>query len=275
MLSDVEAIAHVASPVGVASEDPIKDVIDVAINGTTNLLNSALKYGKNVKSVVLVSSLVSVLDSSVPEEYVYDEKDWNDGAMRSVIESKAKGESVHPFVAYMASKNESERAVWKFKEDNTPSFTLTTIIPSWIYGTIVPTPRTAADVEAASTANYVAQFYTGESQNYNQVFTPVGFVNIADVAHATLLIVEKNDISDGQRYILNAGTYSFQEIADILRKNFPERQSIIVKGEPGNYEKANQPKQHDGSKITRDLGLKYSSLETTVVDLANSIKHVY
>ena len=219
--------------------------------------------------------MVSVLDSSVPEEYVYDEKDWNDGAIKSVIELKAKGESVHPFLAYMASKNESERAVWKFKEDKTPSFTVTTVIPSWIYGTIVPTPRTAADVEAASTASYVAQFYTGESQNYNQVFTPVGFVNIADVAHATLLIVEKSDISDGQRYILNAGTYSFQEIADILRKNFPERQSIIVKGEPGNYEKANQSKQYDGSKITRDLGLKYSSLETTVVDLANSIKHVY
>jgi nucleoside-diphosphate-sugar epimerase len=271
----VEAIAHVASPVGVASEDPIKDVINVAINGTTSLLNSALKYGKNVKSVVVVSSLVSVLDSSVPEEYVYDEKNWNDGAMKSVIELKAKGESVHPFMAYMASKNESERAVWKFKDENTPSFTLTTVIPSWIYGAIVPTPRTAADVDAASTASYVAQFYTGESQNYNQVFTPVGFVNVADVTHATLLIVEKNDISDGQRYILNAGTYSFQEIADILRKNFPERESIIVKGEPGNYEKANQPKKHDGSKITRDLGLKYSSLETTVVDLANSIKHVY
>ncbi|KAI8574943.1 hypothetical protein K450DRAFT_154599, partial [Umbelopsis ramanniana AG] len=273
-VKDVEIIAHVASPVGVESEDPMKDVVNVAIKGTTSILNSALQYGKNVKSVLVVSSLASLLDSSVPEKYVYTEKDWNDEAIKSMIDRKAKGESIPVFLAYMASKNEAERAVWKFKEDNKLPFTISTILPSWIYGAIVPTPRSVDDVNAASTAAYIVQFYSGENQNYNQSFPPVGFVNVADVARASVMIVEKNNITDGQRYILNAGTYSFQEIVDILRKNFPERQDIIVEGEPGNYENANQPKQYDGSKITRDLGVKYTDLETTVLDAINSVKHI-
>lgn len=272
--TDVEAIAHVASPVGVSSDDPVKDVVEVAVKGTTSLLNSALKYGKNVKSVVVVSSVASVLDSSVPEEYLYTEKNWNDGAIKTVLELKAKGEAINPFIAYMASKNEAERAVWNFKENKKPSFTLTTVLPTYLYGAIVPTPRSVADVQAASTANYIVKFYTGENQDYKQVLPPVGFVSIADVARASVLIVEKNDVSDGQRYLLNAGSYSFQQIVDILRKNYPERQSIIVEGEPGNYEKANQPKQYDGSKITRDLGLKYTDLEPVVLATINSVKEV-
>ncbi|KAI9286175.1 hypothetical protein BC943DRAFT_359352 [Umbelopsis sp. AD052] len=274
-VKDVEAIAHVASPVGVESEDPMKDVVNVAIKGTTSILNSALQYGKNVKSVLVVSSLASLLDPTVPEKYTYTEKDWNDAAIKSMIDLKEKGESIPGFVAYMASKTEAEHAVWKFKEDNKLPFTISTILPSWIYGTIVPTPRTVADVNAASTAAYVVQFYSGENKNYSQSFPPVGYVNVADVARASVLIVEKNDITDGQRYILNAGPYSFQQIVDIMRENFPERQDIIVKGEPRNYEKTNQPKQHDGSKITHDLGIKYTDLETTVLDTINSVKHVF
>ncbi|KAI9288345.1 hypothetical protein BC943DRAFT_316310 [Umbelopsis sp. AD052] len=273
-VKDVEAIVHVASPVGVSSDDPIKDVVEVAIKGTTSLLNSAQKYGQNVKSVVVVSSVASVLDSSVPEEYVYDEKNWNDGALKTVIELKEKGKAISPFIAYMASKNEAERAVWKFKEDNKPSFTLSTVLPTYLYGAIVPTPRSIGDVHAASTANYIVKYYTGENQDYKQVLPPVGFVSIVDVARASILIIEKNDVSDGQRYLLNAGPYSFQQIVDIMRKNFPERQSIIVKGEPGNYEKANLPKQYDGSKITRDLGLKYTDLEPVILATINSAKEV-
>ncbi|CAO3694408.1 unnamed protein product [Umbelopsis ramanniana] len=273
-VKDVEAIAHVASPVGVSSDDPVKDVVEVAIKGTTSLLNSALKYGKNVKSVVVVSSVASVLDSSVPEEFVYTEKNWNDGAIKTVLELKAKGEVINPFIAYMASKNEAERAVWNFKENNKPSFTLSTVLPTYLYGAIVPTPQSVADVQASSTANYIVKFYTGENQDYKQVLPPVGFVSIADVARASVLIVEKSDVSDGQRYLLNAGSYSFQHIVDILHKNYPEQQSIIVEGEPGNYEKANQPKQYDGSKITRDLGLKYTDLESVVLATINSVKDV-
>jgi nucleoside-diphosphate-sugar epimerase len=224
--------------------------------------------------VVVVSSVASVLDSSVPEEYVYTEKNWNNGAIKTVLELKAKGEVINPFIAYMASKNEAERAVWNFKENNKPSFTLSTVLPTYLYGAIVPTPRSVADVQAASTANYVVKFYTGENQDYKQVLPPVGFVSIADVARASVRVVEKNDVSDGQRYLLNAGSYSFQQIVDILRKNYPERQTIIVEGEPGNYEKANQPKQYDGSKITRDLGLKYTDLESVILATINSVKDV-
>jgi hypothetical protein len=56
-----------------------------------------------------------------------------------VIELKAKGESTNPFSANMASKNEAEPAVWKFKENNKLPFTLSTVIPSYITAIYPPT----------------------------------------------------------------------------------------------------------------------------------------
>jgi hypothetical protein len=74
----------------------------------------------------------------------------------------------------------------------------------------------------------------------------------------------------GQRYVLNGGPYSFQEAVDALRKNFPERQNIIAKGQPGDYSRQSQAFTHDGSKVIRDLGLQYTSFDKVVLDTVST-----
>jgi len=272
-VKDVEVIAHVASPVVFTSEDPIRDVINPAIAGTLSILESAHKYGKNVKHVVVTSSLASVVTSAVEPGHVYTEADWNDAAFEGVKKLKERGEPLDPFYAYSASKNEAERAVWRFRDENKPSFTLTTILPSWVFGTILPPPTTKAAVDATSTAKLVINLFSGENQDPIHRQEPASFVNLVDVARAHVLAVEKAAIADGQRYLTTAGSFSNQEILDILRKAYPERQDIIAKGEPGNYKETTLPA--DGSKVTRELGLQYTGLEQTVLDTVENVKYLY
>jgi nucleoside-diphosphate-sugar epimerase len=271
--TDVEAIAHVASPATFNPEDAIRDVVNPAINGTLSLLNSAHKYGKNVKSVVVTSSIVTLLNSEAEPGHIFTESDWSDAAFQQVLKLKEQGKPIDGFLAYVASKNEAERAVWKFRDEKKPSFTLSTILPSYVYGAILPPPKTLEAVKAASTAHYVIDFFDGTAQDPTFTKTPVSFVDVVDVARAHVKAVELAEKANGQRYLLNAGPYDFQEAVDVLRKHFPERQNVIVKGQPGKYK--NIPNEYDGSKVTRELGIQYNSFANTVLNTVNSVKHLY
>lgn len=72
----VDGIIHAASPVIFSWNDP-SEVIDPAVNGAIGILTSALKYGKDVKRVVLTSSKVAIVMENELEEdtdgKVYDE----------------------------------------------------------------------------------------------------------------------------------------------------------------------------------------------------------
>ncbi|KAG2181508.1 hypothetical protein INT44_008323 [Umbelopsis vinacea] len=272
-VKDVDAIAHVASPVIFTPKDPFADVIDPAIKGTLSLLNSAHKYGKHVKHIVVTSSVASIMDPNRPAGHVYTEADWNDEAMKTIQRQTERGETFESRLAYRASKNEAERAIWKFREEKQPSFTLATILPSFVFGAILPPPTTTKAVDATSTPKMLIDYYTGESQDATFVAGSSSFVDVVDVAVAHVLALQNAQKADGQRYITSQGPFTKQEVMDILRREYPDRQNIIVKGEPGKY----QPPTVivDGSKVTRELGLQYTDFETVLLQTIESVKHLY
>ncbi|KAH8549332.1 putative cinnamoyl-CoA reductase [Umbelopsis sp. PMI_123] len=272
-VKDVDAIAHVASPVVFNSDDPIRDVINLAVSSTLSLLNSALRYGKNVKHVVVTSSVAALLNSKVGPDHVYSEADWNDAAFQTVLQDKENGRPIDGFLAYVASKNEAERAIWRFKEEHKPSFAISTILPAMVYGAILPPPKSVKDIEASSTAQQIVQLYTGENKDPTQTLGPPIFVDVVNVAAAHVRAVERPDKSNGQRYMLSGGTYNFQAVADILREQFPERQNIIAKGEPG--KPVVDSKKFDSSKAVRELGIEYTDLKTVISNTVDSFKHFY
>lgn len=40
----------------------------------------------------------------------------------------------HPYISYCVAKAESEKAIWKYVEDNKPSYTVSVLLPALIFG---------------------------------------------------------------------------------------------------------------------------------------------
>ncbi|GAB5585111.1 methylglyoxal reductase (NADPH-dependent) gre2 [Umbelopsis nana] len=272
LVKDVEVIAHVASPVFPDTDDPVRDIIQKAINGTLSVLRSAATHGANVKHVIVTSSVASVINSANHVEYVHSEKDWNEQAIIAVKRSVESGQPVPHFIAYGASKAEAEKAIWKFKDEKKPHFKISTILPSVVFGALLPAPTAVSEIQL-STSKFAFGYYTGENQDPTFSFGSGNWVAVTDVAQAHVKAAEAGAASDGQRYILNNGPFSFQEVIDILRKEYPERRQIIVEGTPGKYSPAT--KTVDGSKANKDLGIVYQDLETTLIQTIDSIKSLY
>lgn len=266
---DVDAIAHVASPTSFYPEDPIRDVVNPAVNGTLSLLQSAHKYGENVKHVVVTSSVVSVASEDVDHPYIFTGKDWNDAAFEKVRHWK-KGDPVDGSLSYAASKNQAERALWKFHKDVSPKFTINAVLPSVNMGKVIPAPNSAG--ELTGSPSLIALYYTGKMTDLTSIHSVMAYVNVEDVALAHVRAIERGSETDSERFILSAGTYDSQQIVDILRKHYPARKDIIPEGTPGKY----QPRDQllDCSKATKVLGIQYKSLEESLIELTDSIKHV-
>jgi nucleoside-diphosphate-sugar epimerase len=94
----VDGIAHTASPFHFDVSDP-SQLINPAVQGTVNILRSALKEPK-VQRVVITSSVASILNPA-PEGYVFTEADWNTHSPEQVT---LKGKDCSGVDAYLASK---------------------------------------------------------------------------------------------------------------------------------------------------------------------------
>lgn len=212
------------------------------------------------------------MNSKVSPDHIYSEADWNDEAFQAVLSLKENGKPIDGFLAYVASKNEAERAIWRFKEEKKPSFSISTILPSFVYGALLPPPTTVQEVQANTTAKDIVFYYSGENQDTSSDRPLSSFVDVTDVALAHVRAIENGEKSDGQRYVLSSGGFTFQEAVDILRENFPERQNIIAKGQPGKKSNAHKI---DNSKSVRELGIQYKDFKTSVLTTVDSVKHLY
>ena len=89
-------VFHVASPVVQSPKDPVKELIEPAVQGTLNVLKATLRevyrqrkngslLEKDEFRVIITSSDAAIAQSSVEfnekhRDYVYSERDWNETA---------------------------------------------------------------------------------------------------------------------------------------------------------------------------------------------------
>lgn len=74
-----------------------------------------------------------------------------------------------------------------------------------------------------------------------------------------------------KRYLVSRGRISNQEIADILRTNFPEAVNRIPLGKPGSSSLPENAFDTDSSDAVKDLGLAFRSHEETFKDLGRQL----
>lgn len=191
---------------------------------------------------------------------VYTSADWNKLTYEETLKiPKEKTQLVYcelatiPASAALRSSNSprlpagskalAEKAAWDFMAQHTPSFTLTTILPTFILGPSREAGlsnlsqlrsstgmfwRSVVDVPVISPASlYPVRLFSLPLLCYPRTkassFRHQKVVDIRDVAfsHVQALLLHGPSIS-GQRYLLVAHDNSAEYTAQLLRKNFPQ-----------------------------------------------------
>ncbi|CAD1809768.1 NAD dependent epimerase/dehydratase family protein [Candida parapsilosis] len=254
---EVEVFIHTASPVKFDVEDIKRDLLDPAIYGTTNALKAIQKHGKNIRKVVVTSSLAAVAGSRtvLKEGESVTEQNWNPVTWEESLHEVSDG--------YAGSKKFAEETVWKFVKDESPKFTVTTILPGVVFG-----PQAFPDFDRDG-LNYSSQVINEllKLKPSDKIPQEAGlFVDVRDCAKAHIVAFVKEDAAN-KRLFAVAGRYNNQEVVDIIRSNFDELDQILPKGNPEDAKKYSPRSNRYDQSVTRSvLDYKFIGLEKSVVD---------
>jgi len=254
-------VLHTASPYSMKVRDPQRDLVDPAVEGTRAVFAACARVG-GVKRVVLTSSVAAMTDA--PEDgQVLTEADWNE---KSSLKRNP----------YYYSKTLAERAGWDFVAQEQPGFDLVVINPFMVLG---PSFTPALNASNEVIRDLLAGAYPGV------VDLAWGFVDVRDVSRAHILAMETPSATG--RYLCAAETRTMRETVAELRAlgfggyKLPKRNLDTAFGRgllrvaalfqpPGvrSFLKTNLGRvpRFDNAKITRELGLVFRPLDTSLRD---------
>ncbi|XP_062099370.1 phenylacetaldehyde reductase-like isoform X2 [Humulus lupulus] len=243
-LEGCEGVFHTASPFYHDIKDPQAELLDPALKGTLNVLNTVAKL-PSIKRVVLTSSMAAVVCNGKPKtpDVVVDETWFSDPNICK--ESQ---------LWYVLSKTLAEDAAWKFV--NEKRIDMVTINPAMVIGPLLqPTLNTSA----AAILNLI-----NGAQAYNNL--SFGWVNVKDVANAHIQAYEIP--SANGRYCLVERVVHYAELVKILSELYPGLQLPDKCAD----DKPLVPIFHVSKEKAKSLGIEYIPLETSLKETVESLK---
>jgi nucleoside-diphosphate-sugar epimerase len=253
-----EGVLHTASPFHYNVTDPKKDLLDPAIIGTTGILKAIKRSAPTVKRVVITSSFAAIINPDNHQK-IYSEKVWNPITEEEAIQN--------PTNAYRASKTFAERAAWEFVEKEKPNFDIATINPPLVLGPVV---HYLNSLDTINTSNErVRNMIQGRTKESG--LPPSGVFIWVDVRDCALAHVRALEVPEagGKRFFTTAGYYDNSEIAEIIKKDFPDLAGQL----PADL-KSDRPADaygFDNSRTKELLGIKYRTLRESVDDTVKSM----
>lgn len=198
-----ELVMHTASPFQIDVKDPQKSLVDPALQGTRNVLETC-KATPSVKRVVLTSSVAAIYGDAVElkdaPNGIFTEAQWNESSSLS-------------HQPYSYSKTVAEREAWKIAGGQT-QWDLVTINPSFVMG-----PALSQRTDGTST-----DFMRSMADGRFKMGVPAlsfGVVDVRDVAQAHIL-AGYTEQAEG-RHIVSATDHSMLEMAEMLRHGFGDK----------------------------------------------------
>ena len=263
-MAGCELVIHTASPFTLAVDDPQRDLVDPAVEGTANVLTSANET-ESVKRVVLTSSCAAIYGDNADIAGMPEKK------LTEAVWNTSSSLKHNP---YALSKTLAEKKAWEIAGQQ-QRWDLVTINPSFILGPGINPNLTG---ESYST---IVQFGDGTMAAGVPDFR-IGVIDVRDVAAAHIL-AGFTPAAQG-RHILSGHDTGFPEMSSVLREHFGERfgfgKSILPKFlvwlvgpmlNPGLTRKMVSRNVGiaflaDHSKSVRELGVSYRSLEETMIE---------
>ncbi|XP_052201186.1 phenylacetaldehyde reductase-like isoform X2 [Diospyros lotus] len=239
-----EGVFHTASPFFLTPSDPQSELIDPALKGTLNVLESCVKTG-TVKRVVLTSSIATVLYNGRPRtpDVVADETWFSDPEF-----CKEKK------MWYQLSKTLAEDAAWKSAKEK--GIDMVTVNPAMVVGPLLqPTLNTSAAA--------VLSIINGSQTYPNATF---GWVNVKDVANAHIQAFEVP--SANGRYCLVERVAHYSEVVKILQNLYPSIQLPDKCADDKPY----MPTFQVSKEKAKGLGIDFVPLEESLKETVESLK---
>jgi len=261
-------VFHTASPYVIQVDDPQRDLVDPAVNGTLAVLRACAAAG-DVSRVVLTSSMAAVTDEPDANR-VLTEADWNE---KSTLQRNH----------YYLSKTMAERAAWTFVERERPTFDLVALNPFMIMG---PSLGPGLNVSNKIIADLVNGVYPGI------LSITWGIVDVRDVAHAHVRAAEV--LAAHGRYLLAQDAVSMRTMVGWLREagygdgtKLPSRamdnavgnllvrlNSYMQPAGVGSYLRTHigRVPRYDITKARQELGMTLRPTRETVLDTARDLE---
>ncbi|KAK1234319.1 methylglyoxal reductase (NADPH-dependent) gre2 [Marasmius sp. AFHP31] len=238
-----------------------------AIEGTLSIMRSAHSVPSVKRFLYLGSMGSAVMGPQDPTQQVVTRDNWNTMIPEAVknLDDPAIG-----FYIYLGSKIEGERAVWRFAEEEKPSFSVTAVLGAVSFG---PIPSVLSSPPR-------------QDQSFGQVYdcfaAPPRVPGLNPIA--STIWVHPFDVADlfvqslsspktvGKRLLAIAGVMSWVQVADILRKKYPDRPYPPANEDAPrmNYLGAEVIK-FDTALEEELLGGKWRTLEDAVLDCAKDL----
>jgi nucleoside-diphosphate-sugar epimerase len=261
----VEWVFHTASPVPLYVPKDEQTVIGPAVKGTLDMLRAASKTA-TVSKFILTSSCAAI-EGGHEDKKSFTEEDWTNVNAPHVS-------------AYEKSKTLSEKAAWKFMEDNSPSFTLTVINPVDVVG-----PIPSAQIKSSS--EILARILRAQDPGTFNMFCPL--VDIRDVVKAHIHAAAIPEAA-GKRFILcqsDGGEIFMPQISEVLKREFGPMGYTIrtivlpkwfawllswVDGEVAFvYATIDNKMHYDNTRSCEVLRINYIPTEQTIIDGGHSL----
>ncbi|XP_022754236.1 cinnamoyl-CoA reductase 1-like [Durio zibethinus] len=239
-----EGVFHTASPFYHDVTDPQAELLDPAVKGTLNVLNSCAKTS-SVKRVVLTSSMAAVAYNEKPRtpDVVIDETWFTDP-------DYCKGLKLW----YVVSKTMAEDSAWKFSKEK--GIDMIAMNPAMVIGPLLqPTLNTSAAA--------VLSLIKGAHTFPNATF---GWVNVKDVASAHIQAFEIPSASG--RYCLVERAAHYSEIVKILRELYPSFQLPEKCADDKPY----VPTYQVSKEKAKSLGIEFIPLDVSLKETVESLK---
>lgn len=259
-----ELVYHTASPFFTEVKDPQKELIEPAVKGTQNVLNSANAV-QSVKRVVVTSSCAAIYTDAIDTVNApggkITEANWNETASID-------------YQPYSYSKTLAEKKAWEMEKAQN-RWDLISINMSFVMGPPM-NPQNKSE-----SMNFLVMLGGGEMK-MGAPKMGVGVVDVRDVADAHFL-AGFTATAKG-RYITSAHNSNFLELGKILlpkygaqfplpKKALPKWLLMII-GPLTNKlftrrfirNNVNVPWNADNSKIKADLGIEFRPLKETMED---------
>ncbi|KAL7926426.1 hypothetical protein ACQKWADRAFT_318342 [Trichoderma austrokoningii] len=210
----VDAIAHIAT---IASFDPDPNhVVPQTVSGAVSILRAAAKE-PSVKRIVFTSSAGAAMMALPGASGHIGRDSWNDAAVQAAW-APPPYDARRSMVTYMASKVEAEKAMWKFIQDEKPSFVLNVVSPFTTLGTMLHPSH------QRGTAGWVAALFKGDTSHVSTV-PSLKYVNVKDVAVLHVASILDKDAKE-ERIQAWAGPFSWNDVLAVFRRLYPGQKFV-------------------------------------------------